>query len=168
MRTRFPCRWPKLIRGSRGYESRIRVGTVLESFISEACKTWTTEETVKRSQWKAVTSCNVPFQLQGRGEMFGFFFFWLINMMSFHVPNHIQVVSKSAFFVWNLLIQTKKPNKQNRDAQFWSPGAFNTAWNNSWPGVSRDACKMVFIAALQADRLTSAMCCQHSARHLHH
>lgn len=87
-----------------------------------------------------MTSCNVPFQLQGRGEMFGFFF-WLINMMSFHVPNHIQVVSKSAFFVWNLLIQTKKPNKQKRDAQFLSPGAFNTARSSSWPGGSRAACR---------------------------
>lgn len=54
-------------------------------------------------------------------------------MMSFHVPNHIQVVSKSALLlfvcvcVWNLLIQTKKPNKQNGDAEFLSPGAFNTA-----------------------------------------
>lgn len=115
--------------------------------------------------WQAVM-CH--FNYKEEGKCLVFFFFWLINMMSFHVPNHIQVVSKSAFFVWNLLIQTKKPNKQNRDAQFWSPGAFNTAWNNSWPGVSRDACKMVFIAALQADRLTSAMCCQHSARHLHH
>lgn len=71
VRTQFPCRWQKLLRGRRGSKSRIRVGTVSESSISEACKTWTTEETVKRSQWKAVTSCNVPFQLQGRGEMFG-------------------------------------------------------------------------------------------------
>lgn len=71
VRTQFPCRWQKLLRGRRGSKSRIRVGTASESSISEACKTWTTEETVKRSHWKAVTSCNVPFQLQGRGEMVG-------------------------------------------------------------------------------------------------
>lgn len=41
------------------------------------------------------------------------FSFWLINMMSFHVPNHIQVVSKSAFFC----VESTDPDQKTKQTE---------------------------------------------------
>lgn len=90
--------------------------------------------------WQAVM-CHLNYKEEGKClVLFVFFFFGSSIWWAFSHPKpHSGSFQVCCFVcVWNLLIQTKKPNQQNGDAQFLSPGAFNTAWNKSWPGGSRE------------------------------
>lgn len=75
----------------------------------------------------------------------------------------------SLLFLWNLLIQAKKTKQTEQGCTVPKSWSLQHCLEQSlaW-GIHRGACKMVFTAALQADGLTAAMCCQYFAHLLHH
>lgn len=98
--------------------------------------------------------CHLNYKEEGKCLVL-FVFFFLAHQYDelSHIPNHIQVVSKSA--VLCVCVESTDPDQETKPTErgctvlkSWSLQHClkqELAW-----GVQRDACKMMFVAALQA------------------